>query len=47
MSVETIQAVVDWQNTINGGEKLEITFHGGEPLVPGIEFYQQSLPVLQ
>jgi uncharacterized protein len=44
--METIQAVVDWQNTISEGEKLEITFHGGEPLVAGIEFYKKSLPIL-
>jgi uncharacterized protein len=47
MSLETVQAVVDWQNTIGGGEQIEITFHGGEPLLAGIEYYKKSLPVLR
>lgn len=27
--------------------RLEITFHGGEPLVPGIDWYRQALPLLR
>src|SRR5664280_1201917 len=31
----------------NGGGTLEITFHGGEPLVPGAEWYRTALPLLR
>jgi uncharacterized protein len=48
MSPEVFNASVDW---IAGywpvGECLEITFHGGEPLLAGKEWYQQTLPILR
>lgn len=47
MRQETIEAVVLWQRTRDDGkEPLDITFHGGEPLLPGIGFYQAALPAL-
>jgi uncharacterized protein len=31
----------------NGHRALEITFHGGEPLVPGAAWYREALPLLR
>lgn len=47
MRRETVEAVVHWQNALNDGDALEITFHGGEPLVPGAAFYRMALPLLR
>jgi uncharacterized protein len=48
MSRETVEAVVAWQSSLGGdGQALEITFHGGEPLVPGAEYYRMALPLLR
>lgn len=47
MSREVVKAVVDWQKSCNGSDPLEITFHGGEPLTAGIEFYRYALPHLK
>ena len=46
MSVQTLEAVVNWQQTWDT-DPLDITFHGGEPLVPGLSFYQVALPLLR
>lgn len=46
MRRETIAAIVRWQQRLVNGDALEITFHGGEPLVPGAEFYRMALPLL-
>ncbi len=43
----TLEAVVQWQNALGDREPLEITFHGGEPLVPGVNFYRMALPLLR
>ncbi|RME43070.1 MAG: TIGR04083 family peptide-modifying radical SAM enzyme, partial [Chloroflexi bacterium] len=44
----TVEAVVCWQRALDGGNgPLEITFHGGEPLVPGSDFYRMALPLLR
>jgi uncharacterized protein len=47
MRQETVEAVVRWQNSLGDKDALEITFHGGEPLVPGIQFYRMALPLLR
>jgi uncharacterized protein len=47
MDQGTVDAVVRWQSTLDGNEPLEITFHGGEPLVPGVDFYRMALPLLR
>jgi uncharacterized protein len=48
MSRETVEAVVAWQRSLGRGDQaLEITFHGGEPLVPGAEYYRMVLPLLR
>jgi uncharacterized protein len=46
MTLETLSAFVDWQQALGENEPLEITFHGGEPLIAGLEFYQAALPLL-
>jgi sulfatase maturation enzyme AslB (radical SAM superfamily) len=47
MTRATLDAVVRWQNALGDKDTLEITFHGGEPLVPGIQFYRMALPLLR
>jgi uncharacterized protein len=47
MTPATIEAVMRWQNALGDKNALEITFHGGEPLVPGLEFYRMALPLLR
>jgi uncharacterized protein len=48
MSSETLDAIIRWQNALDRGTvPLEITFHGGEPLVPGTDFYRMALPLLR
>ncbi len=47
MSHQTLEAAVRWQQRWGGTEPLEITFHGGEPLLPGARFYRQALPLLR
>lgn len=47
MRQEAIEAIVCWQNTLGDQGALEITFHGGEPLVPGPGFYRIALPLLR
>ena len=44
---ETVAAIVRWQQALGDNETLEITFHGGEPLVPGVKFYRMALPLLR
>ena len=47
MDRETLEAVVRWQNRLGDTEGLEITFHGGEPLVPGIQFYRMECRLMR
>jgi len=47
MCRETVEAIVRWQNVIKEERALEITFHGGEPLLAGIAFYRMALPLLR
>lgn len=50
MGRETVEAMVRWQNSLDhhlSEESLDITFHGGEPLVAGVGFYRQALPALR
>lgn len=47
MTQATVEAVVRWQNALGDEKSLEITFHGGEPLVPGANFYRMALPLLR
>ncbi|HWQ50046.1 MAG TPA: TIGR04083 family peptide-modifying radical SAM enzyme [Methanosarcina sp.] len=45
MSIETIKEVVEWLKTFRG-DSVTFTFHGGEPLLAGAEFYREALPRL-
>lgn len=47
MRSETVEAIIRWQIASKEGHPLEITFHGGEPLMAGIAFYRNTLPLLQ
>jgi uncharacterized protein len=47
MSQKMVATIVAWQSTLGNKEPLEITFHGGEPLIPGAEFYRMALPLLR
>lgn len=45
MSLETIEEVVKWLKNFRKGP-VTFTFHGGEPLLAGYDFYKKSLPLL-
>jgi uncharacterized protein len=45
MSIETIREVVVWLKNFRE-DRVTFTFHGGEPLLAGPEFYRQVLPLL-
>ena len=47
MTLDTLEAVVCWQGQTGSSRKLEVTFHGGEPLLPGISWYRMALPMLR
>lgn len=47
MSQDIVELIVNWQNSFTTDEPIEITFHGGEPLVPGASFYNMALPLLK
>lgn len=49
MSIETLQRVIDYISAITGetGQKnVSITFHGGEPLLAGHDFFERALSEL-
>jgi len=45
MSIETIQDVVEWLKDFRD-DPVTFTFHGGEPLLAGADFYRKALPML-
>jgi len=45
MSIETVEEVVAWLREFRG-DAVTFTFHGGEPLLAGADFYRKALPVL-
>jgi uncharacterized protein len=45
MSIDTIKDVVEWLKDFRD-DRVTFTFHGGEPLLAGAEFYRQALPLL-
>lgn len=47
MKQEMVEAVIGWQTALGNREPLELTFHGGEPLVPGAGFFRMALPSLR
>ncbi|HPO84981.1 MAG: TIGR04083 family peptide-modifying radical SAM enzyme [Anaerolineae bacterium] len=47
MKQEMVESIICWQTALGNREPLELTFHGGEPLVPGADFYRLALPILR
>lgn len=45
MSIDIVREVVAWLRNFRE-ERVTFTFHGGEPLLAGPEFYHQALPLL-
>ncbi len=47
MTVYTVKKTAEWIQSLNlEGYQATVTFHGGEPLLAGADFYRQSLPIL-
>lgn len=45
MSIQTVEEVVAWLQEFRDSQ-VTVTFHGGEPLLAGADFYRQALPLL-
>lgn len=45
MSIDTIKEVVEWLKNFRD-DSVTFTFHGGEPLLAGADFYRKALPLL-
>jgi uncharacterized protein len=45
MSIDTVKDVVAWLKDFRN-DRVTFTFHGGEPLLAGADFYRQALPLL-
>jgi uncharacterized protein len=45
MGIDTIKDVVAWLKDFRS-DRVTFTFHGGEPLLAGADFYRQALPLL-
>jgi len=45
MSIDTVREVAEWLKDFRD-DPVTITFHGGEPLLAGAEFYREALPML-
>ncbi len=45
MEIGTVQKIVEWLRNFRD-DQVTITFHGGEPLLAGPDFYRQALPLL-
>ena len=45
MSIDTVKEIVAWLADFRT-DRVTFTFHGGEPLLAGADFYRQALPIL-
>ncbi|MCU0630190.1 MAG: TIGR04083 family peptide-modifying radical SAM enzyme [Methanoregulaceae archaeon] len=45
MSIETVQEVINWLKDLQKN-RITFTFHGGEPLLAGADFYRNALPLI-
>jgi uncharacterized protein len=45
MEIDTVKQAVEWLNGFRR-DPVTVTFHGGEPLLAGADFYRQALPML-
>ncbi len=46
MDLETVRAATAWIASVNDSP-VTVTFHGGEPLLAGPEFYEAALPLIE
>ncbi|MBZ2165754.1 TIGR04083 family peptide-modifying radical SAM enzyme [Methanobacterium spitsbergense] len=46
MSIETVEEVVKWLKNFRD-DTVTFTFHGGEPLLAGFDFYKKALPLIK
>lgn len=46
MDLETVRAATAWIASLNDSP-VTVTFHGGEPLLAGPEFYEAALPLIE
>lgn len=46
MTIETLEETVNWLKNFRD-DTVTVTFHGGEPLLAGFEFYKQALPLIK
>jgi uncharacterized protein len=45
MTIDTVREIVAWLRDFRN-DRVTFTFHGGEPLLAGADFYRQALPLL-
>lgn len=45
MSIDTVAQTVEWLRDFRK-DQVTITFHGGEPLLGGVDFFRKALPLL-
>lgn len=45
MSIDTVREIAEWLKGYRS-DQVTITFHGGEPLLAGADFYREALPIL-
>ena len=45
MTIDTVKEIVAWLKDLKT-DRVTFTFHGGEPLLAGADFYRQALPLL-
>ncbi len=46
MTIETVREIVDWLRDFRD-DPVTFTFHGGEPLLAGADYYREVLPLLK
>ena len=46
MDIEIVKEISQWLNGFKD-DYVHFTFHGGEPLIPGYDFYSKALPLLK
>ncbi|MCK9586984.1 MAG: TIGR04083 family peptide-modifying radical SAM enzyme [Methanothrix soehngenii] len=46
MTIETIEEIVEWLRNFRD-DPVTFTFHGGEPLLAGADYYRAALPMLK
>lgn len=45
MQIDTVREIVEWLRNFRD-DQVTITFHGGEPLLAGAEYFRRALPLL-